>query len=235
MPTTDIPLPLLPTTDQTNRANPLFARMLPAAVAVLLLFTQGTLTAAAPLKRSTVASAKKSHSPILFSPDETDFVQTFSNTTPITIPDSGAASAYPSVINVTGMGGVITNLTVTLTNFSHTWASDVDVLLVGPAGQKVLLMSDVGDSFHATNVTVTLSDAGSSFLPATGTFANGTYKPTDYTDASPGGDNFPAPAPAVLMGLRYLPSTEPTRTVAGHSTFMMMARATKEVSRVAGQ
>ena len=91
---------------------------------------------------------------------------------------------------------MITNLTVTLTNFNHTWASDVDVLLVGPAGQKVLLMSDVGDSFHATNVTVTLSDAGSSFLPASGTFANGTYKPTDYTDTSPGGDNFPGPAPA---------------------------------------
>ena len=50
---------------------------------------------------------------------------------------------------------------MTLKNLSHTWVSDVDVLLVGPSGQKVLVFSDVGDAFNATTspVTVTLSDA----------------------------------------------------------------------------
>ena len=120
---------------------------------------------------------------------------TFSNTTSITIPDEGAATPYPSVINVSGVSGTITTVTVTLTNFSHTWASDVDVLLVGPAGQRALIMSDVGSAFPATNVTITLSDAAASVLPASGSFPDGTYKPTDYTDDSPDGDNFPAPAP----------------------------------------
>ncbi|MBI3853347.1 MAG: MBG-2 domain-containing protein, partial [Verrucomicrobia bacterium] len=87
--------------------------------------------------------------------------------------------------------------TVTLRNLSHTWASDIDVLLVGPGGQgqKALVLSDAGDAFAPNNVTVTLSDAATSALPSSGSFVSGTYKPTDYTDSSPGGDNFPAPAP----------------------------------------
>jgi len=121
---------------------------------------------------------------------------TFQNTATITIPDSGAASPYPSTINVTGMNGTISNVTLTLNNLSHTWVSDIDVLLVGPSGQKVLVFSDVADGFHAINVTVTLSDAASQPLPSSGPFVTGTYKPTDYTDNSPGGDNFPPPAPA---------------------------------------
>ncbi len=114
----------------------------------------------------------------------------------ITINDNTAGSPYPSTINVSGMNGTVRNVTVTLTNLIHTWVSDVDVLLVGPGGQKVLIFSDVGDAFNATNRTVTLSDSAASALPESGSFANGTYKPTDYTDTSPGGDNFPAPAPA---------------------------------------
>src|SRR5678816_1113447 len=70
--------------------------------------------------------------------------QTFSNTASITIPDSGAGIPYPSTINVSGMTGTVTNVTVTLNHLTHTWASDVDLLLKGPAGQKVLLLSDVG-------------------------------------------------------------------------------------------
>src|SRR5207248_1634218 len=45
-------------------------------------------------------------------------------------------------------------------------------------------------------VTVTLSDAAAAALPSNGSFTSGTYKPTDYSDNSPGGDNFPPPAPA---------------------------------------
>jgi glucose/arabinose dehydrogenase/subtilisin-like proprotein convertase family protein len=116
----------------------------------------------------------------------------FTNAAAITIPDHGAGSPYPSTINVTGMNGTVTNVTVTLRNLSHTWVSDVDVLLVGPAGQKVLVFSNVGDAFSANNVTVTLSDAAASALPASGSFASGTYKPSAYPPAT----TFPAPAPA---------------------------------------
>ena len=116
---------------------------------------------------------------------------TFSNPSAITIPDSGAGTPYPSTINVSGMGGLINNVTLTLANLSHTWVSDVDVLLVGPAGQKILVFSNVGDAFTASNVTVTLSDAAASVLPSGGSFVTGTYKPTGYAPAT----TFPAPAP----------------------------------------
>ena len=117
--------------------------------------------------------------------------QTFNNTIPITVPDQGAGSPYPSTLNVTGMNPSITNVTLTLKNLTHTWVSDIDVLLVGPSGQKVLLMSDAGNAFSANNITVTFSDAGSALLPGSGSFASGTYKPTDYAPT----ETFPAPAP----------------------------------------
>src|SRR5436190_2128148 len=122
--------------------------------------------------------------------------QSFTNATAVTIPDSGAGTPYPSTINVSGMAGTISNVTLVLRNLTHSYVSDIDVLLVGPAGQKVLVFSDVGGSFSPSNVTVTLSDAAASSLPSSGSFATGTYKPTNYVDASEGGDNFPAPAPA---------------------------------------
>jgi subtilisin-like proprotein convertase family protein len=116
---------------------------------------------------------------------------TFSNPSAITIPDSGAGTPYPSAINVSGIGGMINNVTLTLANLSHTWVSDVDVLLVGPAGQKVLVFANVGDAFAANNVTVTLSDAAASALPSSGAFVAGTYQPTAYAPAT----TFPSPAP----------------------------------------
>jgi subtilisin-like proprotein convertase family protein len=118
----------------------------------------------------------------------------FNNPAAITIPDQGAATPYPSVITVTGLGGTINNVTVTLRNLSQTWASDVDVLLVGPAGQKVVVKSDAGNG-NANNVTLTLSDAATAALPASG-LVSGTFRPTNLSDASPGGDNYPSPAPA---------------------------------------
>src|SRR6266508_4613043 len=69
---------------------------------------------------------------------------TFSESTAITIPDSGTATPYPSSINVSGFAGNVQNVTVTLRGFSHTCPDDVSALLVGPSGRKSLLMSDVG-------------------------------------------------------------------------------------------
>jgi subtilisin-like proprotein convertase family protein len=143
--------------------------------------------------------------------------QSFSNATAITIPDSGAGTPYPSVINVSGMAGTINNVTLVLRNLTHSYVSDVDVLLVGPAGQKVLVLSDVGGSFSPSNVTVTLSDAATSSLPSSGSFATGTYKPTNYSDASEGGDNFPLPAPAAP----YAPKLSAFNTTSPNGTWSL--------------
>jgi subtilisin-like proprotein convertase family protein len=94
------------------------------------------------------------------------------------------------------MAGAITNVTVTLRNLNHTWPADVDVLLVGPAGQKAMIFSDVGGGGDLNNVTVTLSDAAAAALTATGQIVSGTYKPTDVEPGESGElDTFSAPAP----------------------------------------
>ncbi|MEY4385507.1 MAG: hypothetical protein RLY20_790 [Verrucomicrobiota bacterium] len=120
--------------------------------------------------------------------------KSFTNAAAITIPDSGPSPTYPSTINVSGLGGTITNVTVTLRNLTHTWASDADVLLVSPSGQAMVLMSDCGDG-PANNVTLTLTDAAAQAMPSSG-LTTGTYHPTDYVDSSPGGDTYPSPAPS---------------------------------------
>lgn len=124
--------------------------------------------------------------------------RSFTNATSISIPDSGASTPYPSTINVTGLSGTVSNVTVTLRNLTQTWASDVDVLLVGPTGQAMVLMSDCGNG-AANNVTLTLSDSAAAALPASG-LVSGTFRPTNLTDTSPGGDNYPSPAPAGPYG-----------------------------------
>jgi len=78
----------------------------------------------------------------------------FSNTSAITIPDSGQASLYPSEITVSGVTGTVTKVTVSVYNLNHTWADDIDMLLVGPGGQTVMLMSDQGyDDAISLNLT----------------------------------------------------------------------------------
>jgi uncharacterized delta-60 repeat protein len=110
----------------------------------------------------------------------------------IIVPSAGPASPYPSTLTVAGMTGVVRKVTVTLTNLTHTFPADVDVLLVSPTGQRVLLMSDAGAGNAVTNVTLTFDDGAGLFLPDLGQIISGSYKPTDYAPA----DVFPAPAPA---------------------------------------
>ncbi len=121
----------------------------------------------------------------------------FTNNTALTIPDSGPASVYPSAINVSGLSGVVQKVTATLRGFSHEWPDDVDVLLVGPGGQKVLLMSDCGGGNARNGITVTFDSAAANSVPDSGAISSGTYRPTNY-DATT--DNFVVPAPGAPYG-----------------------------------
>ena len=116
--------------------------------------------------------------------------QTFGNAASIAIPVFGTASPYPATLNVSGMGGTISKVTVKLKGLSHTYPSDLDVLLVGPNGQQVVLMSDVGSGNDINNVTVTIDDAASQSFSKS-TINTSSYRPTN----SGSGDGFPSPAP----------------------------------------
>jgi subtilisin-like proprotein convertase family protein len=126
-------------------------------------------------------------------------VSTFANPGAITAPalPSGSVPAlpYPSSITVSGLTDqLILRVKVRLANVSHTFPDDLDILLVGPQGQNLVLMSDAGGSADVNNVTLLFDDGGVP-LPDSGGFATGTYSPADY-DAQESADVFPAPAPA---------------------------------------
>ncbi len=115
----------------------------------------------------------------------------FSNPAPITINELGEAKPYPSNITVSGLTRNIASMTLTLTGFSHTFPSDVDMLLVAPNGAAYVFWSD--PSNFPVNADFTLDDNATSLLPASGLFIGGTYRPTSYSTDPP--DTFPGPAP----------------------------------------
>jgi subtilisin-like proprotein convertase family protein len=128
--------------------------------------------------------------------NEPDAGGTFSNSATITFSNTGtppfASTPYPSTINVTGTSG-ITKVTVTLTGITHTFPDDIEVLLVSPGGQKILLMSDCGGGTDVTGVNITFDDAAASSLPDATVLTSGTFKPTDFDPAADA--VMPAPAP----------------------------------------
>jgi subtilisin-like proprotein convertase family protein len=116
------------------------------------------------------------------------------NPASISIPNSGAATPYPSAINVSGVTGPVTKVTATLHGLTHTFPGDLDVLLVGPGGQKVMLLSDAGGGTDVSNITLTFEDgAPAASLSA---LTSGTFSPTNSGTVDP----FPAPAPAAPYG-----------------------------------
>ena len=115
----------------------------------------------------------------------------FTNTTAIVIPDHGVAAPYPSAINVSGLNGVISKATVTLTGLTHTFPHDIGVLLVSPSGAKAVLMADVGGAYSVSNLNLTFDDASAASLSAAAPMVSGTFKPTYL----PPGKVFLTPAP----------------------------------------
>ena len=118
-------------------------------------------------------------------------VPTAANTASIAIAAAGTANPYPSSIQVAGLAGTVTGVTVNLENFSHAAPDDVDVLLVAPNGRRIVLMSDAGGALPANNLSLTFTDAAASGLPDGSPLASGIFKPTNYDEA----DTFPSPAP----------------------------------------
>jgi len=123
----------------------------------------------------------------------------FANLAAIAIPGSGTegiANPYPSIINVSGLTGLITDVNVTFNGLSHTSPDNIDILLVGPGGQKMILMSDAGGPHNVSDLTMTFDDEALSFPSNGSALLSGSFKPVNYTGNGGPNDVFPDPAPA---------------------------------------
>jgi subtilisin-like proprotein convertase family protein len=116
-------------------------------------------------------------------------------------PDHSAGSVYPSPVTISGLTGVTTKVTVRLNNVTHSNIRDAEVLLVGPGGQSVVVMSDVGGNETVSNVSPTFDDTAATAAPDSG-LGSGTYKPTNLSNGFTG-DVWPAPAPASPYGTTF--------------------------------
>src|SRR5206468_7522551 len=97
------------------------------------------------------------------------------------------------VISVQGIVGAVSDVTVTLDGFSHTFPDDVDVLLVSPDNsKKVVLMTKAGGGTAASNLRLNFSDSAPNPIPDETALVSDTYKPHDYGTSV----TLPPPAPA---------------------------------------
>ena len=109
----------------------------------------------------------------------------------------GVPSNYPSIADINGASGTVTKVRVILTNVTHTFPNDFDILLVGPNGQQTILMSDAGgENPGFTGRNLYLRPIAAANFPNSNP-ASGIYKPVNnFAILEPGGiDVFPAPGP----------------------------------------
>jgi subtilisin-like proprotein convertase family protein len=147
------------------------------------------------------------------------------NAAAITTPNSGPANLYPSVIPIANIAGTLTNVRVTLNNVSHTSSGDYDILLVGPQGQRTLLMSDCNTAV-LNNVDLVFSE-GSPPVPNSGPIPSGTYRPTNFgvTDTFP-----PGSAESYASSLAVFNNTSPN----GNWSLYVVDDAGGDVGNIAG-
>jgi len=117
----------------------------------------------------------------------------------ITINDFDRANPYPSTIDVSGVNGTVSGVSVILVGLTHPFPDDVDVLLVSPDNKAVMLMSDAGGGNAVSNARLTFASSASTAIPDETQIATGNYLPANYTGTQEGPSGqaeMPTPAPA---------------------------------------
>ena len=131
----------------------------------------------------------------------------FCNTGLITLnpTQNATGTPYPSNIVVgpptgSNLTGAVATLTLQLTGATAQYPNGVELLLVDPAGHKFIPLQQTGGINPLSNITFTLSDAGSVGVP--NPWTAGTFSPT----ANPPLATWPAPAPSAMSGNAAAPS-----------------------------
>ena len=94
---------------------------------------------------------------------------------------NGPTNADPSAITVSGLVGNVTKVKVSLLGIRHPFPQDLDIMLVGPKGQKVLLMSDAGGASAVANLNLVFDDSAPGTLSIGSPILSGIYQPSDYS------------------------------------------------------
>jgi subtilisin-like proprotein convertase family protein len=109
---------------------------------------------------------------------------------------AGPANPYPATRTISVSPGlIISDLNVRIDGIWHQRPDDLDLLLVGPHGQKVILMSDACGSFEVAAFGWTWDDEAAAPMPdgdATNSCGTPSHRPADYEP----GESLPDPAPA---------------------------------------
>jgi hypothetical protein len=126
----------------------------------------------------------------------------FVNDAQIGINITGPADPFPSTIQVGGFKKAkVKDVNVVLRGLEHSFPDDVDMLLVSPEAECVLILSDVGfvnGPDDIESLTLTLDDEAAEPLADATNMVSGTFRPTNGDPDLNGdnsGDDFPPPAP----------------------------------------
>ena len=138
----------------------------------------------------------------------------FSNSTPININNDAPASPYPSEILVSNLLGEIAHVTLTISNLTHEYPMDLELLVVDPRERTCLVMAHVGGIYSVTNVTIEFDDAAPDFVAQQlNMIVSGAFRPT--VSERPGSNYLlvpPAPAPPYDYDLAMFSGGEPNGT-----------------------
>jgi hypothetical protein len=129
----------------------------------------------------------------------------------------GPAKVYPSRIDVSGVSGTVTRVAVTLIDLESTSADDIDMVLTGPNGQQVMLMSDACGEYpdNLEDEDWTIEDAAPYYIPNGGPCPGAetaTFKPSNYLGLAPEPDDLSAaggPAPPYVNALSFFNGSSP--------------------------
>jgi Ca2+-binding RTX toxin-like protein len=99
----------------------------------------------------------------------------------VTINDAAQANPYPATLAVAGIPANILDVNVSLNQLNHSYYADLDIVLVGPTGATVMLMSDAPG---AGLMDLMIDDEAAATMFA-GPVSGGTYQPTNASGPDP--------------------------------------------------
>lgn len=144
------------------------------------------------------------------------------------------ATAYGSTIVSSGLTGAITDVNVTLTGVNHLNPDDIDILLVGPSGKRILLLSDAGGTTDVVNADVVFDDAAAAVVPDAGPLVTATVRPTNFGTGDTIPDLLPLYSNSATAGTATLASVFNGTDPNGTWTLYVVDDATTSAGTIAG-